>query len=228
MIHSVTTACVHLGSPEVDHPPHMCGIPRCHHTDGPHKAWECTERTVIPVLGCPHQGVAAPAHRVQDCPARVPMGEPVRILRRTEPEWKPPARPVPRVAPGVRELPPVQHARLARPEEIPANVPKGAKLIMFAAGYPGGDAALQARCRACGKVKRLTQNGEIWGHGACKERRPVPGSAEPILSTSIVARGNGWVAVWEDRKFKYAYVKPRRKLKGITELKEWINAQAMD
>jgi hypothetical protein len=112
---------------------------------------------------------------------------------------------------------------------VPANVPASAQLIMFAAGYPDGDGTLQAKCRGCGKYKKLTLAGAIWAHGAaCRETRPVPGTARPILSRSIVARGRGWVAVWEERRFKYAYVTPRRKLKGITELKEWINAQAVD
>jgi hypothetical protein len=130
------------------------------------------------VQACPHIDDDARDHPPHMCPT------PTTHARWTDPDWRSPARPAPRVERPVRPIEPEVRARPAGVDEIPANardIAIRAAQVYYARGFPDGDASSLGTCLKCGQRIRLKLDGDLYSH-------KVPGAK--CLSTFFRSGGH--------------------------------------
>lgn len=81
----------------------------------------------------------------------------------------------------------------------------------LAIGFPPGDVAFRGECPSCGKEPRITLSGDLYKHKcisveASGAQQPVSGTLSPIPVESVIIRGPGWRAIFENSKWHEGWI----------------------
>lgn len=150
-------------------------------------------------------------HASIDCPHRYPVV--VDVL--TDPEWRAPRRYVDDDVSRETDLPPEVTATPLGPSDVSQREIRRLLAVpgatgTYARGYPPGDVSYRGECPSCGTMVNVKLDGDLYKHkcitddSAEKSRgalRPVDGTITPTPVESIVVRGFGWRAIYENGKF---------------------------